>query len=714
MHGPWHPILHNSPRPEKGGDRGDSGPQYAPTIPNDYSWYRPLDSEKKEVRILFLEPEPADSPRPVVVHVFNASLLADNIPRLYGCLSYCWGNPAVTASVEINYTEKSREAPNGLVTYRTNFNVTTNLEAALRVLRATLSRPVLWADAICIDQSDPDEKASQVPLMAEIYSQAVQTIIWLGEADATTKMVFDFADFLTTMEVKPHEVDPTTRAAGILCARLRPLAKGQVRFTREEIDSDELYKMRWGIQTLLARPFFRRVWVLQEIGLAISKDIVIHCGHAMLWWSTFLNLYAFEWRAAAQQGKLPIDMERNRRLSLPSQDAILAPGSHYTLPEIWSYMRHNCSHTKRGSILELIIRRMDIHATDPRDQVFALLALARECQARPNLHEGFKPNYRITVAEAYLRFTQAVLEAVGSAIVFSAVDTFNHSCTREERGLPSWVPEYDRQINLRRAFAFLGEGRYRAAGDTKLTPQWPHPGTMAMRAVFVDRISAHPGLGPYQLSVHAENLNDPDTVARLSVQGLEEGGIEHLWQAANRGVPHNSIRGQDLIETFILTLIACRREYFNRDLIRSVSDLPDLMADFAAYWLFHHADLASLPATSKLYRSHDHLRELGLKGQPGRFGQRLFYTCHERSFVVTEHGLMALVPTATAAEDQIVVLEGGNVPYVVRNMAHPSGKAIDGRAAVLVGECYLHGRMQGSTMLQVESDELRWEILCLH
>jgi hypothetical protein len=173
MHGPWHPILHNAPRPPKGGGGRDSGPQYAPQIPNDYSWYRPLDGQQKEVRILFLEPEPIDSPKPVVVHVFNASLLADNIPRLYGCLSYCWGSPEVTKPVEVNYTEKSKDAPNGFVTYRTNFAVTTNLEAALRVLRATLSRPVLWADAICIDQSDLDEKASQVPLMAEIYNQAM-------------------------------------------------------------------------------------------------------------------------------------------------------------------------------------------------------------------------------------------------------------------------------------------------------------------------------------------------------------------------------------------------------------------------------------------------------------------------------------------------------------------------------------------------------------
>lgn len=54
------------------------------------------------------------------------------------------------------------------------------------------------------------------------------------------------------------------------------------------------------------------------------------------------------------------------------------------------------------------------------------------------------------------------------------------------------------------------------------------------------------------------------------------------------------------------------------------------------------------------------------------------------------------------------------MPYVVRNVSRPSGKMIDGQASVLVGECYLHGRMQGSAMLRVESNELRWETLCLY
>jgi len=38
----------------------------------------------------------------------------------------------------------------------------------------------LWIDAICIDQSSPDEVSAQVELMADIYRLAAGVVAWLG------------------------------------------------------------------------------------------------------------------------------------------------------------------------------------------------------------------------------------------------------------------------------------------------------------------------------------------------------------------------------------------------------------------------------------------------------------------------------------------------------------------------------------------------------
>src|SRR5947208_159475 len=64
-------MAHNSPRTRKQRETLSTDTQYASVIPNDYSWYRPLDTTQREIRVLYLEPEPLDSLKDVVVHVFN-------------------------------------------------------------------------------------------------------------------------------------------------------------------------------------------------------------------------------------------------------------------------------------------------------------------------------------------------------------------------------------------------------------------------------------------------------------------------------------------------------------------------------------------------------------------------------------------------------------------------------------------------------------------
>jgi hypothetical protein len=41
---------------------------------------------------------------------------------------------------------------------------------------------IIWIDAICINQSDDDERGLQIQSMAKIYGNAKLVIVWLGEA----------------------------------------------------------------------------------------------------------------------------------------------------------------------------------------------------------------------------------------------------------------------------------------------------------------------------------------------------------------------------------------------------------------------------------------------------------------------------------------------------------------------------------------------------
>ena len=47
----------------------------------------------------------------------------------------------------------------------------------------------LWIDAICLNQTDKDEKAQQIPVMGRIYEEARVAHIWLGDNDPMTGKV---------------------------------------------------------------------------------------------------------------------------------------------------------------------------------------------------------------------------------------------------------------------------------------------------------------------------------------------------------------------------------------------------------------------------------------------------------------------------------------------------------------------------------------------
>jgi Heterokaryon incompatibility protein (HET) len=187
--------------------------------------YRPLDTDVNEIRLItLLSSDNQDIVRCSFEHV---SLIN---PPEFSALSYCWGNPEVTEDILINGYP---------------FPVTTNLESALRHLMAV--------DAVCINQADKVEKSQQLLWMGSIYRRAKEVMAWIGEEDPDSCAAID----VLTSDDKSKS----------LC--LQP---------RDKIDS---------IINLVERPYWKRVWVIQEI--AFARQTTIHCGRRSFFWVQFVS-----------------------------------------------------------------------------------------------------------------------------------------------------------------------------------------------------------------------------------------------------------------------------------------------------------------------------------------------------------------------------------------------------------------------------------------
>jgi hypothetical protein len=122
--------------------------------------HEPLKHESS-IRLLILQP--ASSAHASLQCDLQEVPLSDE--HRYEAISYAWGTPIL--SKELNL-------PSG------SLMITESLYLALQCFRLGDRVRYLWADGVCINQSDNTEKGKQVALMGEIYRRTQKVLIWLG------------------------------------------------------------------------------------------------------------------------------------------------------------------------------------------------------------------------------------------------------------------------------------------------------------------------------------------------------------------------------------------------------------------------------------------------------------------------------------------------------------------------------------------------------
>ncbi|KAK4043350.1 heterokaryon incompatibility protein-domain-containing protein [Parachaetomium inaequale] len=142
--------------------------------------------------------------------------------------------------------------------------LTQNLYAALRYIRRPDQDVILWVDAVCINQGDPREKGHQVKQMGNIYKGAEEVLIWLGSGDHD---IYSLLESISWIDKKATE----SVAMG---------DKGDwTGFCRQFISHRGLNVgsgPKQALARLLTRPWFKRVWILQEVANARTARIL--CG----------------------------------------------------------------------------------------------------------------------------------------------------------------------------------------------------------------------------------------------------------------------------------------------------------------------------------------------------------------------------------------------------------------------------------------------------
>lgn len=122
--------------------------------------------------------------------------------------------------------------------------VTQNLHNALGVIQHSYPG-YWWIDQLCINQEDVQERNAQVALMGQIYRDAFQVVVWLGQR---TKLEAKAAAALQMMATLPDDVEDILVVSASLFSREAPKLFALVGF--------------------FSRSWFDRLWIVQEFAVA--------------------------------------------------------------------------------------------------------------------------------------------------------------------------------------------------------------------------------------------------------------------------------------------------------------------------------------------------------------------------------------------------------------------------------------------------------------
>lgn len=185
------------------------------------------------------------------------STALDEAPQ-YRALSYVWGDPGAVASITCSGFKRK---------------ITVSLFEGLRRIRNTNNVEIAWADAICINQADNEEKSFQVNQMGDIYDKAAEVVVWLGhDVDGAAEVAFQglrqvnklLRDGTDTVwsPVSTEEVDVVIRESDPFKMFGPTMVRRSVLPTILDLDVSN------AIKKIYQLPWFTRVWILQEVGLA--------------------------------------------------------------------------------------------------------------------------------------------------------------------------------------------------------------------------------------------------------------------------------------------------------------------------------------------------------------------------------------------------------------------------------------------------------------
>ncbi|KAF7945151.1 hypothetical protein EAE96_009930 [Botrytis aclada] len=603
--------------------------------------YQKLEVSKKEVRLVTLLP--GGFSEDIYCTLATVSLIDEPV---YEALSYVWGDP--TSKCDINLQGVS-------------FPVTTNLESALRYLRYRNLPRVLWIDALCINQKDVSERNSQVKYMGTIYSKSSIVLAWLGEPKTNKCLTSSFtAGWMEKLVPEGDDIDEE-RDNDLVFDTFEVMLKdleAHWESDKDDVASFSTKNLRTGagIIRLFENPWWNRMWTVQEA--LLGKDTLLISGRRSILQNDLSAIFNSQ-LAHSKDGCNP-------RKSGFITTSFMKMGFHR------EYRHGNISNSLEGLLNVFGERR----CSDPRDKIYGLIGILGTEEA-----SFIHPDYSIDVA---LLYGSTVVDIINRA---RNLDILSHLWPRKWHftGIlagkgPSWIRDWtaerpshvllDTVSARRRLFP-----KFSASGKSSAKVREPQKSEVALHGIFLNSLQVIGKANDFEVDNDEEmaaTYREWRQLAQIETQ------FDQAYQSSSRTTTYSDAFSQTL----------CMSISYSSQSGNSTNNYRRVLNDLQARKNYHSWWESEIEGTPRL-GGKQLLNSENVNSDIIHFHSLVYFATHmRRFFIAKEPRWIGLVPMDAQIGDQLFLLEGGKLPYILRRMEGTEKYKI-------IGDCYVHGIMDG-------------------
>lgn len=606
-------------------------------------------------------------------------------------LSYVWGTDPPDRIIIINDQKR---------------HVQRNLHSALEYFARIETSSYLWADAICIDQADEEEKAHVVQHMGDIFKRASKVYAWLeprwNERMGSTGGIIDNLEYFGSLFWQQSGAGPDQKLSQVslnlsdVFTRCLPVLKQKFSANDPTIGVSGL-----AYTTFSNNPYWQRIWVLQEAYLA--RDLWFYYGTKSISARTLSGAFVLleQWHKYVVSGH-----ETSPALSRQQPSRQLHPSNSPYFPEMYRLIIYTSIYPAEVVSLRVAMANFCIkefprgsRATDPRDMIYGLLGFATEREKglsspipclqhlstnRPATPEYIKADYTKTVQQTYRDVTRALI-----AHGFGDLLSWSQRTEKRIPNLPTWVPDFSATIYE----PLCSQGQAKpwfprfSAGASRPVVLYDSDeyddDILSLLGLTLDKISHvgtlwYPRVSPgYDHNGALGGANMPARSASYQDIGVM---LHEIRQYASPGFSFGTETSGHYASADVDEDIACRiacadQLVLNTKLSRAPSDLRS------------YYKLALDAIGNCLDEDSDDENEIPTQARS--YIETMLRWVKKRAFR-TEKGYVGLGPGEAQAGDAVVLFPGFSAPYVLRRFQHYRDRVYE-----VVGECYVDGLMDG-------------------